>query len=315
MNILAWLGQRATAALAVGGVAGFAVPSAAEFLRGFLPLLVFVFTAVSFLKVDPAAIAGSWQRSLLVALLLVWCLIASPLLVSLAFVILPLPEDLEQVAIIWAASPPMTAAIVFTIFLRLDVSLAVSGSLIATLVVPVTGPPLCLLLAGLPVEVGGLMLSARVAMFIGAAAGAAWVVRAIIGGERIARRSDQVSGLIVLILVAYAASLTAGVGERLATETEHVVLFIAFAFALNIATQALTGLLFARSDMLQGATAALLAGNRNMSVLCANLGPAATPDIMLFFAANHVPIYTLPWLLRRMYAWVGQRNGRYQKPS
>src|SRR5262247_2892298 len=125
MNILAWLGQRATAALAVGGVAGFAVPSAAEFLRGFLPL--FVFTAVSFLKVDPAAIAGSWQRSLLVALLLVWCLIASPLLVSLAFVILPLPEDLEQVAIIRAASPPLAAAIVFTIFLRLDVSLAVSG--------------------------------------------------------------------------------------------------------------------------------------------------------------------------------------------
>jgi hypothetical protein len=48
-------------------------------------------------------------------------------------------------------------------------------------------------------------------------------------------------------------------------------------------------------------TAALLTGNKNMSVIYANLGGANSPEITLFFAAIHVPIYAFPWFFQGVY--------------
>lgn len=308
MKILAWLGRHATAALALGAFVGLIMPSLAELLRSVFPILVFLFTATSLLKIDRGTFGSLWKNPVLPALVIGWCVIVVPLLVGAVLQMLSLPKGLAQAIVIWAASPPMTAAIVFAVLLGLDTSLATGVALSSIFVVPLTGPLLCLALAGLPIGIDAPVLIGRVAAFIGAAAVAAYLVRRLVGQERLARNHDGVNGVIIVTLIAYAAALTAGVGEEFAAHPGRILLFTGAGFVTNILVQLVTALLFAWFGVKRSITSSLLAGNRNMSVLCAGLGSAATAEIMLFFALSHVAVYTLPWLLGRFYHWVALRS-------
>lgn len=304
MKMLAWLGRHATAALALGAFVGLVMPSLAELLRGVLPLLVFLFTAISLLKIDRATFVPLWKNPVLPGLVIGWCMILVPLLAGAVLQVVPVPKGLAQAVIIWAASPPMTAAIVFAVLLGLDTSLATGVALSSIFIAPLTGPLLCLALAGLPIGIDAPVLIGRVAAFIGAAGVAAYLVRRLVGHERLARNHDGVNGVIIVTLIAYAAALTAGVGEEFAVHPGRILLFTAAGFATNILVQLVTALLFAWFGVKRSITSSLLAGNRNMSVLCAGLGSAATAEIMLFFAVSHLAVYTLPWLFGRCYRWV-----------
>ncbi len=306
MNVLAWLGQRATAALAVGAVLGLILPGPADFFLDLLPLLVFTFTVVCFLKVETADIVQAWRRPLLPLLLSLWCLGISPVVLALVIRLFSVPDYLAQAIVLWAASPPMIAAAVFAMLLRLDGALAMGVTIVCMLIMPMTAPPLALLLTGLSVNIDVLTLTLRVGVFMASAAAVAWAAQRIIGRDRLMKRSNELSGVSVIVLVAYGASLMPVVREEIATEPARVLLFVVVAYVTNLAFQAVSCLLFVRFGRLHCATAGLLAGNRNMSVICANLGVAATPEVMLFFAAIHLPIYTLPWILRRLYLLAGR---------
>jgi predicted Na+-dependent transporter len=307
---LAWLGRHATEALIAGIFAGLMLPDLAAALKGWLSPLVFVFTAASFLKVDAAAVArAAWRQPLLPSLLLVWSLVAVPMVTAAAIYLFHVPMGLAQALIVWAASPSMTAAIVFAALLGLDVALAIAIATISMILVPLTGPPLVMWLAGLSIGVNALTLTARIAAFVGAALAVAWVLRGLAGPATIEKRAGEINGAIIILLVLFGISLMAGVGHRIVTDLRHVMASVMAAFIANIAIQIATGLLFAWAGSRRSATAALLSGNRNMSVLCANLGTASTPDILLFFATSHLPIYVLPWILRRIYGWAGSEYG------
>lgn len=302
LRVLAWLGRWATVALAIGAVLGLMLPNMSNLLEDFFPIMVFVFTTASFLKIDGARLASAWQRPALPGLLIFWALIVSPLAVALAVWLFAVPEKIGQAVVLMAASPPMIAAVVFALLLKLDAALAISVTVIGMLLMPVTVPPLFQLLTGLSVEIDVLVLALRIAGFIALAALIAWIIRALIGYERIVSRSEEINGVTVIVLVAFGASLMPVVRERLISDPLQIALFVSIAFAVNLALQAATRFAFAWSGGLHSTTSALLAGNRNMSIVCANLGAAATPEIMLLFVSNLIPMYTLPWMLRRLYA-------------
>jgi len=151
-----------------------------------------------------------------------------------------------------------------------------------------------------------LAMMGRTAAFIGAALAMAWAVRRLAGQIALEKRASELNGAIIILLVLFGISLMGGVSDRLMSDPGHIIKYVAAAFMANLAAQITSSILFARAGSWRSATAALLTGNRNMSVLCANLGAASTPDIMLFFAASHVPIYLLPWMLRKAYDWAGR---------
>lgn len=312
MLVLAWIGQRATAALAIGGVLGFIIPGMQTIAQGALPVLIFIFTVSSFLKVDLETAARAWKRPVALALLLGWCLVASPVVIGVLLSWTDLPDALKQAVIIWAVSPPMAAAIVFAMFLRLDVALAVAASLAGMVLLPLTGSPMSVALARLPLDLDPLMLITRVALFVGGAALLAALIRKAVGPRLLLRYSHEISGVIVLILVIYATSLMSGVRGYIFDHPWQAFGFILLAALLNALIQVITAALFWRFGPFYAATAALLCGNKNMSVIYANLGSAITPEIMLFFAAIHVPIYIFPWLFRRAYESVAA--GRLPAP-
>jgi len=45
-----------------------------------------------------------------------------------------------------------------------------------------------------------------------------------------------------------------------------------------------------------------------MAIIWANLGGAAPPEVMLYFAVIQMPIFILPALLRPVYAWAMRRG-------
>lgn len=301
--MLAWLGRHAIEALVVGVFIGLILPDLAVALQGWLSPLVFVFTVASFLKVDTRAVArAAWRQPLLPSLLIIWSLVAVPIVTAGVIYLFHVPTALAQALIVWAVSPTMTAAIVFTALFGLDVTLAITISTISIAVVPLTGPPLAMWLAGISMGMNALTLTGRIAAFIGTALVVAWAVRGLAGRVALEKREDEINGAIILLLVLFGISLMAGVGHRIVTDSWHVIKFVIAAFIANIATQIASSLLFVWTGSRCNATAALLSGNRNMSVLCAHLGTASTPDIMLFFATSHIPIYVLPWILRKVYS-------------
>ena len=302
---LAWIGRRGTAALAVGALLGLAVPGLANLLAPALPALVFAFLASTLLRLRFDGLRQCFRRPLLPALLIAWSLVLSPAALALVLRATPpqlLPGELPDALMLWAASPPMTAAAAFAALLGLDVELAFGVSLVSTLATPLTAPPLLFGLAGFAVGIDGVALSARLAAVVGGAAAVAWALRRMLGEERLERHGDEIGGAMILVLVAFAAALMTEMRARLATAPDTALTFIAVAFASNLLVQGATAACFAWAGRRRAATAALLGGNRNLSVVYAGLGAAATPDITLFFAAVHLPIYMLPLLLRRIYS-------------
>jgi bile acid:Na+ symporter, BASS family len=307
VRALAWLGRHATEALVAGVFIGLIFPHLAAVLQEWLSPLVLVFTAAAFLKADIQLVAlAVWRRPLLPALLLIWLLVAVPVATAAIIHSLHVPVQLAQALIVWAASPSMTAAIVFAALLGLDVTLATSLATLSIIAVPLTGPYLINWLAGVAAGMNVLTMMERTAAFIGAALAMAWAVRRLAGQVALEKRASELNGAIIILLVLFGISLMGGVSDRLRSDPGHIIKYVAAAFMANLAAQITSSILFARAGSWRSATAALLTGNRNMSVLCANLGAASTPDIMLFFAASHVPIYLLPWMLRKAYDWAGR---------
>jgi hypothetical protein len=301
VNILQWIGRRATGALAVGSVLGLFIPGIQSWSRDALPLLIYIFTVASFLKVDAGSFSGIREHPVRVALLLGWCLVAVPLFVQALLSWSELPGNLHEAVVIWAVSPPMAAAIVFAILLRLDVALAVTASVVGMILLPITGSPISAVLADLSVELSPNVILARVALFIGSAALIAMAIRRVAGKRTIQRYSDEISGIVVFILVIYATSMISGVRDYIFAHPWQALGFVSLAAALNAGIQVLTVAVFWRCGPMFATTAGLVTGNKNMSVIYANLGSAVSPEIMLFFAAIHVPIYSFPWLFRSFY--------------
>jgi BASS family bile acid:Na+ symporter len=80
-----------------------------------------------------------------------------------------------------------------------------------------------------------------------------------------------------------------------------VLVYATTTLAASLGLQMASFIAFSWAERPVAATIGLLGGNRNMAVVWANLGTAATPELMLFFALMQLPIYALPILLAPLY--------------
>ena len=302
---LALLGRHGTWFLAIGLFTGLVLPPLAALLRPTLNLLIFLLTVAAVLGLDGAALAAHARRPLLLALVLAWTLVASPVVTALAAQALGLPPALTQGVVLWAASPPLISAPAIALLLGLDGALALLLMVSGFLLMPFTLPPLVLGLIGLKLGVGILPLMRNLVLFIGGAALLAAVLRRLIGVARLRRHALELSGLNVLILLLFAIGIMDGVTPLLLAEPQEVALYAATALGASLALQALSFLVFAWRPRLSALTIGLVGGNNNMAVVRATLGAAATPQLTLFFAVVQLPIYVLPAVLRPVYRRLG----------
>lgn len=291
--------------MAAGVLVGIAVPPLATLARPLLVPTLLIPLALALVRLDWAA-AGAWRhRPGVVAALIVFILGVSPLLVwaiTQALAPLGFPAPLAQALVLMAASSPIVSNVAIALLLKLDAPLAVVVVLLGTALVPVTLPVAANVLVGVTVEMPVAEFMGRLLALVGSAFVAAWLVRRFVPARTLAAHHELLDGLSVLNLLLFGLAIMDGVTAYAIARPGYVALAIVAAFAFNLLLQAAGGLAFRRLGTTQALTVALLAGNCNMGLVLVALEGRGSFDVTVFFALAQIPMYTLPALLRHLYA-------------
>jgi BASS family bile acid:Na+ symporter len=306
--ILAFLGRHATRLLVGAIFIGVALPPLAAVLRPYLSLWIFLLTVSTLLRVDPAAVIAHAKRPGRIILILAWILLATPLLMVAVLSFIPLPRGLVEPLVLWSASPPLASSPAFAFLVGLDGPLALLLMVTATFLMPFTVPPLVLALIGLKLDIGVFELMGRLVLFVGVAAAIAFAVRRLIGPLRMARRATELNGLTVVALVLFGIAVMDGMQAHLRERPGEVLLYAAVTFGATLVQQAVATVAFLWLGRVDALTTGLVTGNKNMAIIWANLGVAAPPEVMLYFAVIQLPIFILPAALRPVYRWALRRR-------
>ena len=299
--LLDFLGGQATRVLAVGVLAGIAIPALANLMRPLLIVGLIVPLTIALVRIDWTALWAYGRRPGLIGLLAAWMLVASPLLMTAVTWPLGLPETLRTALVLMAAAPPIVSAGALALILGLDAALIVVVVVVSTALVPLTLPPMALWLLGLQINIGLLALMGRLAAIVGFAFLAAFVVRRLVSAAWIAAHARHLDGLSVLNLLIFAIAIMAGVTDAIIARPGYVALVAAASFIANLALQALGAAGFAFLGRREALSVGLMTGNCNMGLVLVTLADRADFGVAMFFAIAQIPMYMLPALLLPLY--------------
>ncbi len=300
-SFLEWLARHGGPLLAGCVFLGVAAPPLAALLRETLTVTVAGLMTLVLLRIDLAQVLGYLRRPLLVGLLLLWLLVACPLLAYALVRAAGMDGPLGAALVIMATGCAATSSPAFARLVGLDASISLVVAVISTLLVPFTAPPLALGLLGIDLAISIQGLMARLALIVGLPLALALLIRRVVPAARLRDVSGMVDGTVVLLLVSYGIGVMDGMLATLLADPAWVAAGLALAFAgnfgLNLMTVAATWPAGRRLALATG----LLSGNRNMALYLAVLPAATEPRILLFFALCQFPLFLSPFLLRPVY--------------
>lgn len=305
VSALAFLGRHGPGLLAGGIFVGLAWPALAAALHPWLPALVFCLAVAAMVRLEWRALAAHIRQPGRIALVLVWGLVASPVVTAAVVAPLGLPAGLAHAIVIWSASPALISSPALAYLLGLDAALALIVMVGGSLLMPLTLPPLVLGLLGVTLDIGVAALMLRLGLFIGGAIVAAAVARRLIGPVRVARLGDAINGGNVVLLMLFAVAIMDGMREVAASRPAELALTCVAAAMAALVQQLLGTLVFLAFGRVPALTIGMVCGNRNMASVWASLGTFATPELTLFLVALQLPIYLLPAVLRPLYRRLG----------
>jgi BASS family bile acid:Na+ symporter len=305
MTALGWIGKHATLLLALGVFVGLALPDLAALARPVLVPAILVMLVFSLLRLDPMAIAAAVRRPLHVLPAVGFALLLSPVLCAAVAWAIGLDRwvgpGVVLAMVVWAASPPLASVPALASILGLDGALALMAMTLGGLLMPLTLPPIILLLIGLDLEisVSGLML--RLIGLLLLAAVAAVAIRALLGARRIEASASAIDGAFVLVMLLFAVAVMDGVTAAAVADPVRVAAIVVLVFTVSLGLQAIAYLAFLPLGKRPATTVALVAGNRNVAIVFGAAPAAVHPDAFLYLALLQFPIYLLPALLRPLY--------------
>lgn len=298
---LSFLGRRAPLVLALGVFLGLAAPDLARVVRPALPYTVLVLVFLPMLRVDLAGVAGHARRPVLIGAVLVWLLVASPVIAWWVAGQLGVGAGLAAALVLMAAAPPITSSPALALMLGLDAPLALVVMVAATLVVPFVLPTVALGLLDLELAVGAGEFILRLGGLIGTAVVAAVAVRRLVGVGRIVRAAERLDGIAVLLMLVFAVAIMDGVAAAIAADPWHVATLVATAFVAYAGLQVAAAMAFGVLGRWEALTVAFASGNCNMGLLLAALPATVHSDVLLYFAVGQLPIYVMPAVLAPLY--------------
>ncbi|SDI18539.1 hypothetical protein [Variovorax sp. OV700] len=300
---LAVLTRNGPTVLAAGVFLGLLVPTLAELARPLMPVTVFVFVLGTLLRVDPATVLAVARRPAVSLALPLCAIVVCPVIAGFAGPALGLPPAWTLALVLAFCAPPSSGTSAVARMLGLDAAVALVATLAAMALVPLTAPLLAHWLGRDPgVTIDPSSLALRLLLLVGAAEGVAILVRRFAKGHLEAHGS-AIDGVVVIALLVFATGTMAGMQQAIFDDPRLVVAAIALAFAANLGAQCIAYLLTPGSVRTRF-NVALLMGNRNVGLLWAALGSAATPAVALFFACAQLPVYLLPRVIQSLLPWL-----------
>ncbi|KRE00188.1 hypothetical protein ASE63_08870 [Bosea sp. Root381] len=300
---LAWLGRYGTQGFALSIFLGLALPQFSAAARPLLPVTIFCFTTIVFMRADLGIIAGLLRQPGKLILTCLWLVAAPVVVIGGAFLLIgrdALDPGLLLGLAILAAAPPIMSSPAVAIIYGFEPSLIIAGVIVTTVASPLIAPVLVELLAGGAVPLDRWVLTLRLLMFVGGGMVCAAILRFWLGMARIKGMKANLDGFGVLMYFLFAVAAMDGVTRAALESPGRVAGFLACAFAVSLiglVTSYFTLRFLRRSERFMVGYGA---GQRNMGMIVAALGAGVPPTTFLFFALAQFPIYLLPWLLNRM---------------
>jgi len=183
----------------------------------------------------------------------------------------------------------------------LDPELSLVATLATTALVPITAPPMAMLLLGVDLSIGIGAFMGQLALVVGLPMLLSLILRRLLGPVRLAHWADPIDGLMVWLVVFYGVAVMNGLGARMSADPAWVVQAIIAAFAVDYGLNLVTAGAFAGYGSRVAASAGLMSGNRNMALFLAVLPATADPRVTLFFGLCQFPLFLSPFLLRSLY--------------
>ncbi len=287
--------------LTVGIFAGLLTPPLAHAMAWFITPNVVLLVTLVLLRVDIPATFAHLTRPMVLALIVVVILVASPVAVAGLVRFLPLDPGIAAGAVIFATGSVAVSGPAFARLVGLDPDLTLLTTLVVIFLVPLTGPPLSHALAGVDLSISVVGFMARLAVVVGLPLLVSLSLRRLIGPARLVPYGQAVDGAVVWLVVFYGFAVMDGLLARLLTDPLWVAQATGVAFAADFGLNVLTTLALLWLGLRPAASAGLMAGNRNMALYLAVLPATMDPRITLFFAICQFPLFLSPFVLGPVY--------------
>lgn len=283
--------------LAGGVLLGLAWPGLAALAQPLMPATVFIFVLGTLLRVNTAELRAALARPRISMLLPLFVMLACPVLVGILAKLAGIDPALRLALVLAMAAPPSSGTAAVARMLGLDPAVPLVATFVSMAAAPFTVPLLANIANdGGPVAIGPLDLAWRLALLVGSAEGVALLLRRH-AARALAAHGLALDGLIVVALLVFALATMSGVRVMIEAAPGQALAYVLLAYGCNIGLQLLAAAVFP-GDASARIAIGLTAGNRNVGLIWAALGTAATPTMTLLFAAAQLPIYTLPRLLQ-----------------
>ncbi|UCE31660.1 MAG: hypothetical protein JSW68_01530 [Burkholderiales bacterium] len=313
--LLGFLGRYARWALPVGVFVGIAVPELSRLARPVLGAVVVGTLTAALLRLNWGHLAAALRRPRLPAVITLWQLVLSPLVVWFLSGWLGLSETLRTALLLQAAAPPIGSAAVFALILGLDGVLAVIGTAVSTLLLPLSLTPLVgVLLPQAGIEVDLVAFFVRVLLVVALPFALALGLRRLIGVERLARNDDLLGGINVVLLVMFALALMDGVTARVLSDPAFMARLLLTACVTIVLLHVAGLLVFRATGAASAYTVALLSGNRNMGLMLVVTAGTAGEAFALYVGVAQIPMYFAPLLLSPLVRRAGAHAGGSNDP-
>jgi len=283
-SALALLGRYGTQGFALSIFLGLALPQFSAAARPVLPITIFCFTTLVFMRADLGLIAGLLRRPARLIAACLWLLAAPVLLIGGAFLLLgreAIDPGLLLGLAIMAAAPPIMSSPAVAIIYGFEPSLIIASVILTTVASPVVAPFLVEALAGSAVPLDRVLLTLRLALFVGGGMVAAAIIRCWLGQARIKAIKPNLDGFGVLMYFIFAIAAMDGVTKAAFDNPGQVALFVACAFAVSLVGLAGSFLVLRRLRPSERFIVGYGAGQRNMGMIVAALGSGVPPTTSL----------------------------------
>lgn len=306
----AWIVARGPAMLVLALAAGLAVPDLARVLAAAVVPAAVVAQALSLVRIAPAELLGVGRRAplMVVALAGVLCLAPAAVVGALALTGAGATDPALGLAL-YAMAPPLLSAPAFAVMLGLDVVLAAALALAGTLLAPLTVPLLAAWLLGVALALDPVDLALRLFGLVALIFGGALVLRRVLGPAGLARHAVAIDLVMIAALMTFACGAMDLVGAEIRRAPLHVLVHVAAATGINVAFQAVTIAVAWPLGPRTALTLALIAGNRNAILMVAAVGLATAPELTLFFVASQLPLFLMPAAAQPVFGWLRRRAG------
>ncbi len=305
------LGHHARWTLPVGVCTGIVLPALAEALQSLvLPAMIGMIT-VSLLRLEWSALMAALRQPAKLRRVTICTMLISPIAVWLLARTGLIPESFTVLSVLQAASAPIGSAAAFALFLGIPGHLCMAGTVVMTLMLPLTlTATASILLPSFGIEVDLGQFFVRVTLSALAPFVITWLVRRLAGDARLRAVDAELAGLNVVLLVLFAIAIMNGVTKTFLERPAFILGLFAWSWFVAVFWHGVGYLLLRARGFEQALSSSLLMGNRNLGLTLAVTAGTAGEAFQMYAGLAQIPLFCAPLLLSGVLRLREGRPGR-----